>query len=269
MSGLEDKPTEIKRKFRKSKLLTAVVMLFPLFAAIAIISVVIKLMFFSGTTLGPLQKAAFEGDLGRVKQEIQKGGPVDQVSPYKGWTALHAAAHAGSLEVAQFLLVKGADPQIRDERGYTPLHNCGNSAAKEHPTVESEKRRAQIAKLLIEKGVEVDERTPHEETALHRACSSNSPNVAKVLLEEGANPNLQNLQGMTPLHICCSWNRNTTKIVQLLIQYGADPSLKDEHGRTAKDLAREYNPSAMSAIPSGPKTRPGAKSGDLNGDQTE
>ena len=31
-----------------------------------------------------------------------------------GWTPLHFAAYGGALEVTQFLLVKGANPELRD-----------------------------------------------------------------------------------------------------------------------------------------------------------
>jgi ankyrin repeat protein len=69
----------------------------------------------------PIMLACDNDHLGVVKMLVQhiegqglNDGNVD------GWTALHHATRWGHDEVVRFLLLAGADPTIRDNRGRTP-----------------------------------------------------------------------------------------------------------------------------------------------------
>jgi len=69
-----------------------------------------------------LKTAAEEGNLQEVKRFIEtENVPVDQ-SDDVGDTALHAATAKGRLDVVKYLLGKGADPNVRNKTGSTPLH---------------------------------------------------------------------------------------------------------------------------------------------------
>ncbi len=66
-------------------------------------------------------------------QEIQKlvdqGANLNQTSDYKKGTLLHRMAAMGWAKSAHALLKAGADPNIRDDEGYTPLDQasfCSN-----------------------------------------------------------------------------------------------------------------------------------------------
>jgi ankyrin repeat protein len=68
----------------------------------------------------PLLFAARVGDLPSAKLLVEARADVNVTAPY-GTTALVVAAHGGHGEVAEFLLEKGADPNM-DGAGYTALH---------------------------------------------------------------------------------------------------------------------------------------------------
>src|SRR5688572_24385323 len=61
-----------------------------------------------------LQITADAGDLNSVKKEIEKGTVLDSIPKERwGWgcTALYFATLNGHVEVAKYLLAKGADPR--------------------------------------------------------------------------------------------------------------------------------------------------------------
>lgn len=76
----------------------------------------------------PLHFAAHFDDLDAVRQLIDTGTPVD-VAEANGGTALHHAAEGGHLEIAEFLLLRGAEvnPVDQDARA-TPLDHARRRA---------------------------------------------------------------------------------------------------------------------------------------------
>jgi ectoine hydroxylase-related dioxygenase (phytanoyl-CoA dioxygenase family) len=67
-----------------------------------------------------LMGAVREGDLDRVNQLALEGDGLDTTNR-QGQTALHLAAALGRPEIAGCLLAHGADHELRDSRGRTPL----------------------------------------------------------------------------------------------------------------------------------------------------
>jgi hypothetical protein len=55
-----------------------------------------------------------------VKLAAELGTDVNAVGE-NGWTALHGAAYTGSDAIVQFLVEKGAKPDVLDKFGQTPL----------------------------------------------------------------------------------------------------------------------------------------------------
>ena len=89
---------------------------------------------------------------------------------------LLSAAAAGNLNQVNSLLAKGADPNIRDEYGYTPLILAASEG------------RSDMVRQLIDKGADVNARTASNWTALLWASSMGYSDVVKLLLERGADP---------------------------------------------------------------------------------
>lgn len=87
-----------------------------------------------------LYVAASQGDLDTVKRLVQEGVDVNSRGKTAiGMTALGAACNFGERAVAEYLLEHGADPNIPDAFGRTPI---------EYSIGESESS-AQLVKLLL------------------------------------------------------------------------------------------------------------------------
>lgn len=77
----------------------------------------------------PLCNAIVKGDLETVKKFIEYGTNVNEMS--NGLTPLMLAARYNKVEIIKYLVEKGADKQIKDERGNTALKYAENSKSTE------------------------------------------------------------------------------------------------------------------------------------------
>jgi ankyrin repeat protein len=70
-----------------------------------------------------LHEAAYDGDLKKVKELVEKGFKVNVLDDDLSRTPLHCAVIEGYIEVAQYLLSVGADvnAQEKEKTGETPL----------------------------------------------------------------------------------------------------------------------------------------------------
>ncbi|KAM3183222.1 hypothetical protein ACTXT7_010764 [Hymenolepis weldensis] len=79
-----------------------------------------------------------------------------------------------------------------------------------------------IAEAVITKNITKLNQVLDDGTPLHKACSLGSNKIARILIDRGANVNLQDVYRNTPLHLAAS--RGHTKIVEYLIDADADPN---------------------------------------------
>lgn len=103
-------------------------------------------------------------------------------------TPVHEAAGGDpATGILELLLSHGADPNIHDNRGQTPLHVAvaGGKAAN--------------VAMLISHGADPDAVEEKGWTPLHLAVREPDLAVVSLLIEKGASVNLKNRRGMTPL----------------------------------------------------------------------
>ena len=100
----------------------------------------------------PLHLAAFFDRGKAVRLLLDRGADVGAVArnPMKV-QPLHSAVAAGSMEVAAALLVAGADPNARQEGGFTPL-----MGAEQHD------EEGDMVRLLMDHGAEESAQSPTE-----------------------------------------------------------------------------------------------------------
>jgi uncharacterized protein len=123
----------------------------------------------------PLEIAAFFGHPGTVRLLLDQGGSADgdgantfRIRP------LHAAAAASSPEAVTALLAAGADPNVRQNGGFTPLH-----AAAHRDQVE-------LARALLDHGADPELATDDGRTAADIAAADGSAGVAALLAGDPA-----------------------------------------------------------------------------------
>lgn len=98
-----------------------------------------------------------------------------------GETALHIVVKRGDATYLRFLLAKGADPNIKDNKGTTPLLLAATSGGTE------------MIQLLVARGANVNLGNSSGETPLIRAVQGRDLATARMLLAAGADPDQPDL----------------------------------------------------------------------------
>uniref|UniRef100_A0ABD2WHZ0 Uncharacterized protein n=1 Tax=Trichogramma kaykai TaxID=54128 RepID=A0ABD2WHZ0_9HYME len=124
-------------------------------------------------------------------------------------TPLHLAMSCGNRSVSEYLLSKGANPNLTNSSGSTPLHlYCANL----HFTDSWARSIFKISDSMPQK-MQLDLRDKEGCTPLHVALNLINPtdaalfpkisSVAELLLKRGANATIADARRITPLHIIC------------------------------------------------------------------
>uniref|UniRef100_A0ABD2WG24 Uncharacterized protein n=1 Tax=Trichogramma kaykai TaxID=54128 RepID=A0ABD2WG24_9HYME len=138
-----------------------------------------------------------------ICRDVQQTLEVDAQNNL-GKTPLHLALalESDDKEVAEILLTNGANPNLADSRGFTPLH------------VICDQRDDEWLELFFKinddrhQAVQVNAQNNLGNTPLHLAVTYYTE-ATKLLLRKGANPNLANVEGLTPLHFICDRNEDS------------------------------------------------------------
>ena len=173
------------------------------------------------------------GDVSKVRLLLDHGADVNKVSRLGRTPLLVAAGTYGTLETVKLLLQKGAEINLTDSLGFTPLNAAANVD------------NAAIAKLLIEKGANLEAKTSIGQagTALMGAAHNGNLELTRLLLAHHpdlnaisakSDGNVKNgpvlVGNLTALHFAVA-NGNVEE-VKLLLDAGAPVDPRDVRGMT-------------------------------------
>ena len=177
---------------------------------------VCSLSFFVGCK--PIHKAAYKGDLKKVKEIIDRHPNQINVQDAQGFTPLHLASSKGHIEIVEFLLNHGADIELEIFNGETPLMLAAQYARYgQYETI----------KTLLEHGAMVNHKDQHGRTALHYAAMHRGKEIMNLLISYGADVNARDKHQSTPLHQAAMLNN--IEAAKALVEHGADIFAKNYH----------------------------------------
>ncbi|KAI4241143.1 MAG: hypothetical protein LQ352_007495 [Teloschistes flavicans] len=184
----------------------------------------------------------------------------------EGETAVYRAARWSRDATLQMLIASGADINIPNGTGQTPLSiaaNKGNESGirfllaqrgieRDRPDSTDKTpliHAAQMGhikciRLLLGSGVTVESRDrEYKRTALSWAALNGHKVVVKALVKAEANLNHQDVRGSTPLALAAECGHET--VVRILLESKANPDLADENEETPFEKARDQKMSGI------------------------
>ena len=178
-----------------------------------------------GEKTTPLIIAAYKGYEEVVKILLTASSVRINLRQADGSTALFAATQANFPGIVEALARRGADVKLTLFDGTPPL--C-YAACKGNIEV--------LKRLLQAPGVQVDQLSQAQATALFYAAEQGHKQVVELLLENGADPDIADKNQVGPLHIACLHGQ--TEIVELLLNAGAYMESRTEQKHTCFEIAR-------------------------------
>lgn len=209
--------------------------------------------------------AAREGNIAAGQALVEGGAKIDQVSGSEHSTPLVLAIANGHLDFAKMLVDHGANVNLANDMGVTPLFATVDVKWVPHewspePIIAQEKiGYLEMMKLLLTHGADPNARLgkqvwsrvmsenrnwtdPAGATAFWRAAQADDVDAMKLLKENGADPNIASKNNTTPLMVAAGlgWaaNYSTTAptrmaAVQYCLSLGGDVTKADDLGYTA------------------------------------
>ena len=171
-----------------------------------------------------MHAAARAGDLATVRALIEQDAKLALARDDSGRTPLHVAAGSGRVEVATFLIARGADVNASDNNAWSPLHAA---SAADHD---------ELVRILIDSKAAMESRTSEGETPLAVAAGRGGARAAARLLDAGAATEAANAYGRTPL-LLVARESGKADIARLLLDCKANANAKDKFGDTPLTLA--------------------------------
>ena len=211
---------------------------------------------------------AYLGQAAEAEKMLNQDPGLARATTRDGKTALHYAAMAGRLDVAEVLLRYPCDVNALDQRGATALMEASHGGPwKPGPDQEiiqllldhdaqvdllqaAAMGRTDLIEALLDRDESlIDSADDRGRTALFHAARNNRLAAVKLLVERGADVNRSDAVGIAALHRTAQ--ECSDELIQYLIDQGADAHLCcyaacGDEARTRRMLAR--NPSAVDEI---------------------
>ncbi|RMZ96205.1 putative S-acyltransferase 23 [Brachionus plicatilis] len=205
--------------------------------------------------------------LSLVEQFVaKKGVNILNELDSEGFTPMHWAVYDGSVETVRYLLNNNAiHDSSSNKANQSPLHwacakgrlemvsllvekgiNVNQKDSKGYTPLitASQFGNAAIITYLISLGADLDAEDNNGDNALHWAVYKAHPDVTRLLILFGVNPKTIDKFGQTILHLACL-SGNLNIVQQLIEQDFIDSQICDRNGKKAIDLARNRGYSSL------------------------
>lgn len=161
---------------------------------------------------------------GDIVEAIVNAGLIVEFKGNKQFSSLFLeAAASGQSKLIEIMLRHGADVNVTDEAGKTPLMLAVESGHKE------------IVELLIRQNAAIDMRDQHGHTALFRAAHVGNFDIASLLINAGSDVQIKSEYGNTPLILAV--DAGNEEIARLLINQGVEIDAFNKAGDNALIVA--------------------------------
>lgn len=213
----------------------------------------------------PLHRAAAYGLAGMVTLLLRHRAELNAITAdYEKTTALHLAAGNGQAAVVKLLIQAGANLEVKNKNGLTPLlvavykgdESCiqalvtagANVHAEDDGSYANQRGTALLIAadrgpvaavgLLLAAGALVSDRDDRGATPLHKAARAGSVASLELLLKGKAPVGARDKSGNTPLHAAAAsrWD-----VFGVLLDAGADPNAQNEEGKTPLHVTIQEN----------------------------
>jgi len=177
----------------------------------------------------PLHVAS-SGSYMEVVRVLLEFGADLEVKDLDGRTPLLRMSGRGDMELTRILLEHGADTEARDKHGHTPLLQT------------SERGHVDLARVLLEHGADTEARDDGGHSPLHVASVKGHVELALVLLKHNAHIEALDKDNCTPLILAS--REGHVEVAQLLIKHGAGVNAQRRNGsfqRRARRLISDRN----------------------------
>ena len=187
-------------------------------------------------TVLSLHQAAIYGNLQHCELLLQRGLSVNTTDS-EGRTALFYAVQHEQRRIIEFLLNKGADVNLRDNKtGQTPLHSLAAMGKEALITLLFRKTGHIVDMNVMEFGVE-------GLTPIHIACQNGHDGVVRLLLTLAQTVHVDSLSRMGKTPLIYAAQHNHLPVIRVLAEHSADVNIKsvNEEGLTALHYAVKNN----------------------------
>lgn len=156
---------------------------------------------------------------------------------YSG-TLLHVHLQAAIVQpgIALSLINAGADLDIKDSSGNTPLHVI---ADREKPAGITRARYLTMIQIILANRANVNAKNFNGNTPLHKAVWCPSNNLVQTMIDAGADVNARNNSGEVPLHYGGDKKMLARGQAQQLLRARANPNIQSNDGSTPLHRAAE------------------------------
>lgn len=176
----------------------------------------------------------FHIDIINDRLNFTKDDHINDCVDYRGMTLLHFAGMLNKTLAVEKLIESGADIDIKDKQGFTPLKRALLSCKEESALILLQKNAqyddetfifaaknglTSIVRFFLDNGVNPNTEIERLGTVLSLAASSGSLSCVQLLIENGADVNSAAKSAATPLQEACY--NGYIDIVELLLKEGA------------------------------------------------